>query len=167
MNFVAIDFETATGQRHTACSVGLVMVKNGIIAHEYHQLIKPPDNKYHYYNTKVHGLTWKDTKDAPTFKQIYPQLKRRLQDNIIIAHNEKFDRSVLKATMEFYGLKYEELNLAKKWICTVEMTKKLGYKSSKLNECCKKHGIQLDHHEALSDARACAKLFLDIKDKKA
>jgi DNA polymerase-3 subunit epsilon len=37
------------------------------------------------------------------------------------------------------------------------------YPSGKLNECCVIEGIQLNHHEALSDARACAELFLRIK----
>ena len=31
MNFVAIDFETATYQRYSACAIGLVTVENGII----------------------------------------------------------------------------------------------------------------------------------------
>jgi len=160
MNFVAIDFETATGKRNSACSVGIVMVKDGVIAHEYQALIKPPGNKYSWANTKVHGLTAKDTANAKTFKELYPEIKRRLQGNILVAHNEVFDRSVLKATMELYGLDYTELKLSEKWECTMKKFKDKGYKSTKLNECCSKHKIELDHHEALSDAIACAKLFL-------
>ena len=29
-----------------------------------------------------------------------------------------------------------------------------------LNRCCEIHNIELKHHDALSDARACAKLYL-------
>jgi len=114
-------------------------------------------------------LTSKDTKDAPTFKEIYPQIKRRLQSNTIVAHNEPFDRSVLKKTMESNGPDYGELGLDMKWECTMKKFKDAGFKSAKLNECCKVYKIDLVHHEALSDARACAKLFLveiDKKDKK-
>lgn len=160
MNFVAIDFETATGARNSACSVAIVMVKDGVIAHEYSTLIKPPGNKYSWMNTKVHGLTKKDTANAKTFKELYPEIKRRLEGNVVVAHNESFDRSVLKATMEHYGLDYSELKLAPKWKCTMKKFKDKGYKSAKLNECCKKHKIELKHHEALSDAVACAKLHL-------
>ena len=169
MNFVAIDFETATGKRNSPCAVAIVMVKDGVIAHEWSTLIKPPDNKYGWAQTKVHGLSAKDTKDAPTFKEIFPQIKRRLEGNTVVAHNESFDRSVLKAAAELNGLDCKGLKLGKKWICTMKKFKEAGFKSAKLNECCKVYKIDLDHHEALSDARASAKLHLveiDKKDKK-
>jgi len=44
--FTAIDFETAKGNRNSACSVGIITVENHKISHEYHTLIKPPDNDY-------------------------------------------------------------------------------------------------------------------------
>jgi len=160
MNFVAIDFETATGKRDSACQVGIVMVKDGVIEHEWSTLIKPPGNKYAYFNTKVHGLKSEHTKNAPTFKEVYPEIKRRLKGHLLVAHNESFDRDVLEKTMISNGLDYSELGLNEKWECTMNKFKKMGYASSKLNECCKKHDIELEHHEALSDARACAKLFL-------
>ena len=160
MNFVAIDFETATGKRDSACQVGIVMVKDGVIAHEWSTLIKPPGNKYGFFQTKVHGLTAKDTEDAPTFKEVYPEIKRRIKGHVIVAHNVAFDKSVLEETMKSNGLNYGELGLRGRWECTLKKFKQLGYKSAKLNECCKIHKIELDHHEALSDARACAKLFL-------
>lgn len=158
-NFVAIDFETAMGKRNTACQVGIVMVKDGVIAHEWSTLIKPPGNKYGWAQTKVHGLSAKDTKNAPTFKEIYPQIKRRIKGHTIVAHNVAFDKSVLKATMEDNGFDYNELELEGKWQCTLKKFKKI-YSSAKLNECCEKHGIELDHHDALSDARAAAKLYM-------
>ena len=160
MNFVAIDFETATSERHSACAVGIVMVKDGVIAHEYHTLIQPPNNFYDWRTTRVHGLKSKDTRDAPSFLDVYPEIKRRLQGNLIVAHNEAFDRSVLRKTMEFYGLDYNELELAEKWECTVKKFKAKGYTSAKLNYCCDVHNIELNHHEALSDAIGCAKLYL-------
>jgi DNA polymerase-3 subunit epsilon len=160
MNFVAIDFETATGKRDSACQVGIVMVKNGVIAHEWSTLIKPPGNKYGWIQTGVHGLKPEDTENAPTFKEIYPEIKRRIKGHIIVAHNVAFDKDVLEKTMKANGLNYGELGLRDKWQCTMNKFKKMGYASSKLNECCKIHKIELDHHEALSDARACAKLFL-------
>lgn len=35
-----------------------------------------------------------------------------------------------------------------------------GFSSAKLNICCQTMNIPLNHHEALSDARACANLYL-------
>jgi DNA polymerase-3 subunit epsilon len=160
MNFIAIDFETATAKRNSACSVGIVTVENGVIVDEYHTLIQPPNNEYNWHNIQVHGITERDTYNAPRFDQVYPEIKRRLAHKIVIAHNESFDRSVLRNTMENFGIEYSDIGLPEKWECTMKIYKAKGYKPAKLNVCCAKHGIALQHHDALSDARACAKLYM-------
>jgi DNA polymerase-3 subunit epsilon len=66
----------------------------------------------------------------------------------LVAHNASFDRSVLTKTMLHYGLVCADLNL-NGWECTL-----------KLSDCCGRLGIELNHHEALSDALACARLYL-------
>jgi len=73
---------------------------------------------------------------------------------------KSFDRSVLKNTMNLYGLNYSELNLADKWECTLKIYRTKGFNPAGLNVCCREMNIKLNHHEALSDARACAKLYL-------
>jgi DNA polymerase-3 subunit epsilon len=161
MNFTSIDFETATGNRNSACAVGIITVENGKIIEEYHTLIKPPNNEYNWHNIKVHGITQSDTKNAATFDKVYPEIKKRLQGRVIVAHNESFDRSVLQRTMTDNGLDYSELKLSERWECTMKLCKANDkYPSGKLNECCSIDNIELKHHEALSDARACAKLYL-------
>ena len=158
-NFTAIDFETAI--RHHICAVGIVTVKNGKITDEYYTLIKPPNNEYNWHNIQVHGITEIDTENAPTFIEIYPEIKKRLQEKIIVAHNESFDRSVLQKTMAENGLDYSELNISDRWECTMKLCRANNkYPSGKLDECCAVDNIELKHHEALSDARACAELYL-------
>ncbi|HTN68226.1 MAG TPA: hypothetical protein VLZ33_02050 [Dysgonamonadaceae bacterium] len=56
-NFAAIDFETANSNRSSVCSVGLVIVMDGIITDRIYELIKPEPNYYSYWNSQVHGLT--------------------------------------------------------------------------------------------------------------
>ena len=160
MNFVAIDFETATSKRNSACSVGIVTVKNGVIVDEFHALIRPPNNEYNWHNVQVHGINEIDTYNSPQFDEVYPEIKKRLQGNLVIAHNESFDRSVLKSTMLEFGIEYFDIQLPEKWECTMKIFKARGYMPARLDVCCSKHGIQLQHHDALSDARACAKLYL-------
>ncbi len=163
MNFVAIDFETAV--KHHICAVGIVTVENGIIVDEFYSLIQPPYNEYNWYCTQVHGITSRDTENAQTFAEIFPELKKRLENNVVVAHNESFDRNVLKKSMLDYKLNYEELNIPDRWECTMRLCRaSKKYPSGKLNECCAVEGIELNHHEALSDARACAELFLRIND---
>ena len=163
-SFTAIDFETAT--RHHICSVGIVTFENGKIVDEYHALIKPPNNEYNWRNIQVHGITESDTEDVPLFDEIYPEIKKRIYGKILVAHNESFDRSVLSKTMIDYNINYSELNIADKWECTLKIYRAKGYSPANLGACCEKHGIELQHHQALSDARACAKLFLIAQQSK-
>lgn len=158
MNFTAIDFETATG--HHPCSVGIVTVENGIIVDEFVSLIKPPNNEYNPFTIRVHGIYPKDTLNAKSFFQVYPEIEKRLKNKVVVAHNESFDRNVLMKSMLLHGLNYGDLNIAPKWECTVKIYKAKGLKPTKLGDCCREMKIHLNHHEALSDARACAKLYM-------
>ena len=161
-SFTAIDFETATGSRNSACAVGIITVENGKIVDEYYTLIKPPQNEYDWHCIRVHGITPEQTENAPTFAEVYPEIKKRLQGKTVVAHNEAFDRSVLQQTMEYYGLDYAELELPNRWQCTMKICRASSkYPSGSLYECCKVDNIPLNHHEALSDARACAMLYLN------
>ena len=159
-NYVAIDFETATGYQNSACAVGIVTVENGKIIDEFHTLIKPPDNYYWQQNINIHGIRPKDTEKKSTFAELYPQIKQKLESKVVVAHNESFDRNVLLKTMQHYGLNYNDLNLPPKWECTVKIYRAKGFTSASLGNCCNILDIPLNHHEALSDARACAKLYL-------
>jgi len=156
--FTAIDFETAI--THHICSVGIVSFENGQIIDEYHALIKPPNNEYNWYNINVHGISENDTLNAPLFNEIFPEIRKRIYGKILVAHNESFDRSVLSKTMRDNNIDYSDLNISEKWECTLRIYRAKGYKPANLNACCEIHGIVLEHHQALSDARACGKLFL-------
>ena len=148
LSFVAIDFETATGYMESACSVGIVTVTDGIITDEYCSLIQPPENEYCRSNILVHGITPDMTESLPGFHAI-----------------EQFDRNVLQRTMRMYQLDYDELLLAERWECTLRIYRSLGYKPANLSACCERQGIELTHHEALSDARGCAKLYLNFLER--
>jgi len=160
MNFVAIDFETATGYRNSACAVAIITVADGQISDEYYRLIQPPGNQYWGQNIAVHGIQPEQTAAAPTFYKIYPEIRERLLEQTVVAHNESFDRSVLRHTMEHYDLGHSELSLANRWECTLKIYRAKGFLPANLAACCSRLNIPLDHHNALSDALACAELFL-------
>ena len=110
MDFTAIDFETATGARNSACSVAVVTIRDGQVADSYYTLIQPPENRYNYFNTQIHGLTKEDTKDAADFAGIWPELEEHLAGQIVVAHNAKFDMGVLRACLSLYGLSAPEFS---------------------------------------------------------
>jgi DNA polymerase III subunit epsilon len=159
MNFTAIDFETATGYRNSACAVGIVTVENGEIVDQYSTLIQPPDNYYWGMNIGVHGIRPADTADEPDFAGLYSEIHKRLAGRTLVAHNAGFDRGVLEKTMEHYGLDYDALQLSG-WECTMRIYQAKGFQPYRLCDCCDRLGIELNHHEALSDALACARLYL-------
>ncbi len=158
LDFAAIDFETAVG--YHACAVGIVTVRGGTIVDEYYTLIQPPDNYYHWGTIRVHGITPNDTECSPLFPSIFPEIKKRLTGKTVVAHNEAFDRNVLLRNAQHYGLSAADLQLSQMWECTCKIYRRKGYKPATLSACCDRNGIALQHHEALSDARGCAKLYL-------
>ena len=151
-DFIALDFETAQGKRNSICAIGLVAVKNNVITEKYWSLIKPPNNEYSPYNIKIHGITPQMTQNAPTFEALYPAIKHYLHGKNVVCHNADFDLDALRQTMQYYDID-EELSIIAH--CTFKL-----YGSS-LVDCCAELNIVLDHHNALSDAEACAKLFLN------
>jgi DNA polymerase-3 subunit epsilon len=159
LTYAAIDFETATSAHYSACAVAIINIKDGELVDKYYSLIQPPNNRYQWQTIRVHGIKPKDTAQAPTFDEVWPEIEKRLANRTIVAHNQGFDRSVLKSCIDFYNLKNNSVEVNKAWECTLKIYKALGYKPAGLSACCKVHNIPLDHHNALSDALACARLY--------
>jgi DNA polymerase-3 subunit epsilon len=160
MTFTAIDFETATGHPESACAVGIITVDEGVITDQYYTLIQPPWNQYSYHNIRVHGITPEHTRNEKPFDAHFSTIRNKLFGRKIVAHNEQFDRNVLRRTMQHYGLYYDELEIADRWECTCRIYRAKGYKPANLKYCSERNNIVLNHHDALSDALACARLYL-------
>ena len=64
-NFAAIDFETANHSRSSVCSVGVAIVRDGVVVETFYRLIKPQPNYYSHLATECHGTTASDTNNAP------------------------------------------------------------------------------------------------------
>ena len=94
-DFAAIDFETANSERSSVCSVGVVIVRNNeIVDSFFDSLINPEPNYYNYWCTKVHGLTSRDTDDAPVFPEVWKQIAPLVEGLPLVAHNSPFDEAV-------------------------------------------------------------------------
>jgi DNA polymerase-3 subunit epsilon len=149
-SFTAIDFETAQGKRSSICSVGLVRIENGVVKKTMNKLVCPPDNYYFYRNTEIHGIAPEHTCNAPTFAEVWNELKPFIQNQTVVAHNGAFDFSCLSKTLDHYRI--EQPHYSKQ--CTYKIYGK------NLKSLCQEHAIALNHHYALSDAMACAALYL-------
>jgi len=148
--YTAIDFETAQGKRWSICQVGLVRVENQIITRQLSLLVQPPDNYYWNSFIDIHGITPKQTENAPTFNNVWQQIEPFMTNQNVVAHNGfAFDFHCLRQVLEYYGISTPDF--------TGHCTHRIF--GDNLALLCKRYEIQLNHHDALSDARACAELF--------
>ena len=159
--FAAIDFETATAQRSSACALGVAVVDAGHIVDERSWLIQPPYNEYDGFNTSLHGISAADTEDAPPFGDVWAQAGDLIGDRVLVAHNAPFDMSVIRHSAIFCDYTPPDAS----FLCTCRLARSrwpdLG--SWRLPDVCDALGIvDLNHHDALSDARAAAKVLLTI-----
>lgn len=154
--FVALDFETADRGRDSACSIGLIRVENYQIVQRVHYLIRPPRSTFLF--TDIHGIRWQDVADQLSFGELWDAIHPLLQDaEFLAAHNAPFDQGVLYACCEAYGIPHPP----HPFTCTVQLARKTwGIYPTKLPNVCRYLGIELNHHQALSDAEACAKIVI-------
>ena len=160
-DFAAIDFETANSERSSVCSVGVVIVRNNEIVDSFYSLINPEPNYYNYWCTKVHGLTSRDTDDAPVFPEVWKQIAPLVEGLPLVAHNSPFDESCLKAVFRVYQMDYPDY----KFYDPLSMARRTmkGLENHQLHTVAATCGYQLDnHHHALADAEACAWIAREI-----
>ncbi len=143
----------------SACSIGVVVFENNVPVHETITLIRPPEEygKFNWYNVRIHGIKASMVKDAPTFNELWPDIREYIENQLIVCHNATFDTTVLCRLLEYYGIEVPDFQ----YVCTVKISQQLWpeMENHKLDTVCHDLGISLNHHEALSDARACGLIF--------
>ena len=160
-DFVAIDFETANNKLNSACALGIVAVKSMEIVDSKYFLICPPSEIFDSGNIAIHGITYDDVKESPKFPEVWEHVKTYFVENYIIAHNARFDMSVLKNSLLEYNLEIPDF----KYFCSIPISTKACSNQGigrSLKERTQYFGIELEnHHNALADAKACAHLVIE------
>ncbi|MEI8041621.1 MAG: 3'-5' exonuclease [Verrucomicrobiota bacterium] len=159
--FVALDFETADYGRDSACALCVVVVENQTVVKTWNTLIRPPRSSFCF--TYLHGIAWGDVKNKPSFPELWPEIETLLGGvDFIAAHNASFDRSVLKACCQSASVKEP----ANSYLCTVKVARTLwNLRPTKLSDVCRHLKIPLKHHDAASDAHACAQILLAAREQ--
>lgn len=154
--FVAIDFETANRYANSACSVGMVRVESGKILRTLNRLICPPFDYFEY--TDIHGITWDRVKSEPAFAQVWPEMLELIHGaEYLVAHNAPFDRKILRSCCNMADIEMPQQS----FVCTVQVARQTwNIRPTKLSNVCDVLGIELNHHDALSDAMAAAKIMI-------
>ncbi|MCT8975288.1 exonuclease domain-containing protein [Clostridium sp. CX1] len=163
MNFIAIDFETANEKRNSACSIGIVVVKNGHVVEKIHHLIRPKEMRFMPINIGIHGIRPAMVENEPGFDKVWEKIKHYFNENLVIAHNASFDISVLRKSAELYDIELPSF----KYICTMKLARNFykGIENAKLNTVNDFLGYEFKHHDALQDALACSNILLNISEE--
>jgi DNA polymerase-3 subunit epsilon len=157
-SFTAIDFETATEKRASVCQVGLVRVENKKIVERISMLVQPPQNLYNPRNISIHRIRPEHTRNSPAFNMIWKDISGFISGQHVVAHNGfSVDFHCIDKSLDLYGITKPAYNKH----CTYKIFGK------RLPDLCLEHGIRLKHHDALSDAEACAELFMIYLNNKS
>ncbi len=160
MDYIAIDFETATSARSSACSIGMCEVLDDKVVSRRSLLIRPVPFEFNKYNVMIHGITPEMVFDKPNFSELWHLIRPCIEGKLVIAHNASFDINVLLTTLDYYGIEYPTFD----YLCTVKLSQKAYPQlfSHKLNALADAFGISFSHHDACEDAYVCARVLMKI-----
>ncbi|MDE6765052.1 MAG: 3'-5' exonuclease [Duncaniella sp.] len=163
-NFVAIDVETANNHPTSICAIGAVKVVDGVIVDRFYEFVKPePEYYFRHFTENIHGIGRKDTENARTFDQVWADVAKMAEGLPFVAHNKAFDERCIRASHRCYGIDYSY----PQFFCTLEKSRRTFPRSVvgsfSLPNLCEFMGIPFNnHHNALADAEACAKIAMTI-----
>ncbi|MHB1171158.1 MAG: 3'-5' exonuclease [Lacisediminihabitans sp.] len=160
LNFTAIDFETANSHSASACSVGLVKVRDGEVVAKTGWLIKPPlgYDSFTEWNTRIHGIMAADVADAQLWSEQLPDLVAFADGDVLVAHNAGFDMGVISAACAASVVDTPSF----RYLCSLQLARKTyALESYRLPVAAMAAGFEdFDHHNALADAEACAAIMV-------
>ncbi len=165
LDFTAIDFETANSSMASACSVGLVKVRDGQVVDRIGWFIRPPQGHDHFieWNTRIHGITADMVVDAPSWVEQMADLAAFTGDDLLVAHNAGFDMRVITTASAVTGIPAPLYS----YFCSLQIARTTYQLDSyKLPSVALAAGFQdFPHHDAVADAEACAAIIIHAAEK--
>lgn len=164
MDFVALDFETANRKRASICSVGWVGFSRGGVVDTWYSLVNP-DDAFEADNSVLHGIREDHVRNAPNFRQLFPEIRSRIEGRFVVAHSA-FDEQALTQACTLSSVESPSC----KWIDTTKiaelawpsLTERLGTSLAVLADYL---SLEFQHHNALDDARTAGLvLYRAIQD---
>ena len=161
--YVAFDVETPNAQNRRMSAIGVSVIENGQIVQELYTLVDPQTH-FDPFNIALTGITPEMVRGQPDFSALWQLLKPMLEESILVAHNAPFDLRVLASCLHDYHIDWKP---EAAYLCTCQMGRKAYpyLQNHKLNTLCDHLRLELDHHNAGSESRACALLLLDYLEK--
>lgn len=168
-NLVCLDIET-TGLNlmfDQIIEFGCIEVKDGIITTEYQTLFGGGRSPV-YLVKNVHGIRDSERIGKPTFQDRGMKIANYLSNKVLVGHNiRKFDIPMIINKLNDIGATIENYKICD----TLQIAKKIGHESNKLENLCKYYGIQYGgslgnrKHRGLDDAKSTLDLLYTFVNK--
>ena len=170
--FVVFDLETTglnsspvSGNMDKIIEIGAYKIENGQISQSFSTFVNP-QCKLSDEIKRLTGISDEMVANAPTNEDVMPDFFKFCSGSILVGHNvEGFDFKFV----DYYCAKLGYI-LERKTIDTIRLSQELlpGLSNYKLNTIADKFNITFNHHRAIDDALATAKIFIElIKMKKS
>jgi len=163
MTFTVIDVETSNSNRASICQIGIVRYEDGDISYEWSSYVNP-QTYFNRINVSIHGINQKTVDNAPDFPTLAEDLFSMLDDSIIVSHGS-FDQSAISKTCERYDLRLPTGIWLDSTMVARRVWTELDSKGYRLDKLCKEIGYEFNHHDALADAKAAARVLMAAVDQ--
>lgn len=157
--YVAFDVETPNYANDRISAIGISVVEGGRIIKDFYTLVNP-EARFDQFNMQLTGITPEMVADQPTFPELWEIIAPVMDSGLLIAHNAPFDMGVLACCLHHYRIQWQPIA---RYACTCAMGRTCypNLRNHKLSTLCAYLQLDLQHHHAGSDSRACAQLLLD------
>ena len=166
VSFAVLDVETtgsSSAQGHRIMDIAVVEVRDGAVVDEWRTLVNPGRTVAPFVEALT-GIRTDMLGEAPYFEHIAPELQRRLEGRVFVAHNAAFDwRFVSSELNQALGQVPDVARL-----CTVKMVRALvpALKRRNLDTVSAHFGVTIqERHRAYGDALATARVLIRLLDE--
>lgn len=165
-SFVVFDLETTglnsspvSGNMDRIIEIGAYKIIDGEITESFSTFINP-ERKLSEEIIKLTGITEEMVDGAPTYEQVMPDFYKFCYGSILVGHNVVgFDYKFVDYYWSRLGYIFD-----RKLIDTIPLSQELltGLSNYKLNTIAAKFNVTFNHHRAVDDALATAKIFIEL-----
>lgn len=139
-------------------SVAVVHCEMGVMGSEkvvMNQLIDPMTN-IRPEATKIHGIDNEKVKDAPTMRDVLPDVLKLIDGRVLGAYNLPFDWCILDEQCKIHGLDGPSFGFIDPLVWAKVADRR--QKGKKLSDVARRRGFRFDAHDAAADALTTARV---------
>ena len=163
-SYVVFDIETTgfSAKNDHIIEIGAIKIEKGKQVDTFSEFINPTI-PIPFKIEQLTGISDDMVKNAPTIEVILPKFLDFCKGSVLVAHNAEFDTGFIKEKAQQLQLSYDFTVVDTLTLARVLLT---GLAKFTLDNICKHLNIPLEnHHRAIDDATATAKMFLNLANQ--